>query len=116
MQILLPLLHSTQEHRAETGHVTWRRSYDNDIVIIGTLSAELGSCYLIAISALCRANGGKSVSLQSHFGYLTDFDESILLTILTTVTLLTRAANDPSVFTITEKAPTIGPFLVESAY
>ena len=37
---------------------------------------------------------------------MTDFDESILLTILTTVTLLTRAANDPSVFTIKEKAPT----------
>ena len=27
-----------------------------------------------------------------------------------------RAANDPSVFIITEKAPTIGPLLVESAY
>ena len=55
---------------------------------------------------LVPANGGKSVSPQSHFGYLTDFDESILLTILTTVTLLTRAANDSLVFTITEKAPT----------
>ena len=43
---------------------------------------------------LVPANGGKSVSPQSHFGYLTDFDESILLTILTTVTILNRAAND----------------------
>ena len=55
-------------HHLGTGHVTGRRSYDNDIVIIGTLWAALGSCYLIAISALCR----QMVENQSVLSHILD--------------------------------------------
>ena len=51
--------------------------------------SSIGQLLLDSDLGLVPANGGKSVSPQSHFGYLTDFDESILLTILTTVTILT---------------------------